>query len=66
VELELGAVCLGVAPVEERVNYIREMFDLPENIIPFCIIAIGYPADGQENKFIDRFDEKRVHYESFK
>ena len=65
VELGLGAVYLGAAPIEERENFIKKMFDLPDHIKPFCIIPIGYPADGQENKFIDRYDEKRVHYESF-
>lgn len=65
VELKLGAVCLGAAPNDERENYLKEMFDLPENITPFCVIAIGYPAEGQENKFIDRYDPKRVHYEKF-
>lgn len=65
VELKLGAVCLGVAPSEDRENYLKKMFNLPENIKPFCIIAIGYPADGQSNRFIDRYDENRVHYESF-
>ncbi|MBU3189575.1 nitroreductase family protein [Clostridium bowmanii] len=65
VELDLGAVWLGVAPVEERINYIKEMFNLPENIEPFAIIPVGYP-DGQKNEFVDRFDETRVHYGSWK
>ncbi|MDF2882361.1 MAG: nitroreductase [Clostridiaceae bacterium] len=62
VELDLGAVWLGAAPIKERVDYIKKMFNLKENLKPFCVIALGYP-DGQENKFIDRFDEKRIHYE---
>ena len=65
VDLELGAVWLGVAPIEEREKYLKEIFNLPENIKPFAVIAIGYPAEGQENKFIDRFDETRVHLEKF-
>ncbi|MGB4587713.1 MAG: nitroreductase family protein [Clostridiaceae bacterium] len=65
VELKLGAVCIGIAPSEDRENFVKKMYSLPENIKPFCIIAIGYPAEGQENKFIDRYDEKRVHYEKF-
>jgi len=65
VELKLGSVYLGVAPNEERENIIKKMFNLPDNMKPFCIIAIGYPAEGQENKFIDRYDEKRIHYERF-
>lgn len=63
--LGLGAVWLGVAPVEERMNIIREMFNLDENLRPFNIISIGYPAEGLENKFIDKYDETRVHYEKY-
>lgn len=64
VEQGLGAVWLGVAPIEDRVNYIKEMFNLKEAIIPFCVIALGYPKD-EENRFVDRYDETRVHYEKF-
>lgn len=65
VELGLGAVWLGVAPNEERMQYVRDHFDLPPNLKPFCIISIGYPAKGNENKFVDRYDETRVHYEKY-
>lgn len=64
VELGLGAVWIGVAPVEDREVHVKNMFDLKDNIIPYCVIPIGYP-DGQENKFIDRFDETKIHYELF-
>ncbi|MFT8316375.1 MAG: nitroreductase family protein [Clostridium sp.] len=64
VDLELGAVWVGVAPVEERMNYIRNMFNLPENIEPFALIPVGYP-DGQRNEFVDRFDQTRVHYNNW-
>ncbi len=65
VELELGAVWVGVAPLEDRVNYVKNMFNLRETLKPYCVIALGYPAEGQENKFIDRYDETRVHFEKF-
>ncbi|MDF2505818.1 nitroreductase family protein [Clostridium sp.] len=61
VELELGAVWVGVAPVEERMNHIKNMFNLPENIDPFALIPVGYP-DGQKNEFVNRFDQTRIHY----
>ena len=32
---------------------------------PFCIITVGYPADGWENKFMDKFDEGRIHFEKY-
>lgn len=64
VNLNLGGVWMGVAPEKDRMNFVKNLFDLNENIKPFAIIAIGYP-DGQENKFIDRFDESRIHYEKY-
>jgi nitroreductase len=65
VQLGLGAVWIGIAPVQERMNYIKDMFGLPEGIEPFALIPVGYP-DGQKNEFIDRFDATRVHYENWK
>jgi nitroreductase len=62
--LDLGAVWLGVATAEAHVQYIRELFGLPEYIMPFALIPVGYP-DGQSNTFVDRFDTKKVHYENW-
>ena len=59
-EHNLGAVWLGVYPMEERVKGIRELLNLPENIIPFSIIPVGYPME--EKKPNNRFDEDRIHY----
>lgn len=36
-----------------------------ENIKPYCIITLGYPAEGLENKFMDKYDESRIHYETY-
>ena len=64
--LGLGAVWLGIAPVEERMNKILEIFNLEsESLRPFNIISLGYPAEGFENKFVDKYDETRVHYETY-
>ncbi|HOU36751.1 MAG TPA: nitroreductase family protein [Candidatus Omnitrophota bacterium] len=57
----LGAVWLGVFPRQDRVDYLRKYFNLPENIVPFAVIPVGYPA--QELPPADRYDENRVHYE---
>lgn len=65
VELGLGAVWMSAAPLEERTNYITELFTLESNIKPYCVVAIGYPQDGKGNTFIDRFDETRIHYEQY-
>ncbi|CRZ35327.1 nitroreductase [Herbinix hemicellulosilytica] len=63
--LGLGAVWLGVAPIEDRMDYIRNIFGLGKKLKPFCVIPIGYPAEGQENKFVDRYDPSKVHYEKY-
>ncbi len=60
----LGAVWLGVYPVQERVSGLKKLLNLPENLIPFSIIPFGYPAE--EKEVIDRYDEDKVHYNKFK
>ena len=57
----LGAVWLGYYPVEERVVSMRALFALPETVVPFAIVALGYPAEYPAP--VDRFDPARVHYD---
>lgn len=61
----LGAVWMAVWPEPERVAYVSELFDLPENIKPFAIISAGYPLDEHANHFVDRYEPQRVHFESY-
>ena len=56
----LGSVWLGVYPREERVKDMSQVFNLPTNIIPIALLAIGY-ADEQKPK-PDRFKKERIHY----
>lgn len=67
VNLGLGGLWNGVAPDEERMAKIAEIVGIDDitNLKPYCIITIGYPADGWENKFMDKFDESRIHYEKY-
>jgi nitroreductase len=55
----LGAVWCGVYPTGDRVQNFRKLLNLPDNIIPFSLIPIGFPAE--EKKAGDRFDGSRVH-----
>ncbi|MFA6796968.1 MAG: nitroreductase family protein [Bacilli bacterium] len=64
-QLGLGGVWLGVYTVQQREEYIKDMFEMPEEVAPFGVIVVGYPGKGQENKFVDRYDSKRVHYEKY-
>ena len=57
----LGAVWLGLYPLEDRVKGAQELFGIPNNVIPLAMIPIGYPDEEKEP--IDRFLPDRVHEE---
>lgn len=59
----LGAVWTGAYPAEERVDGLRKMFSLPDNIIPLNIVVIGYPAEDPKPK--DKFKVENVSYNAY-
>ena len=61
--LGLGATWLGMYPLEERTTKMREYFELPDNIMPFAVIPVGYKQRVKE--FEDRFDAAKLHWERF-
>jgi nitroreductase len=56
----LGAVWLGVYPVEERVVGLRNLLGIPEDVIPFSLVSVGYPAERKPPA--DRYDKSRIHH----
>jgi nitroreductase len=44
-ELGIGTCWCAVYPKENTVAEIKKLFDLPENIIPFNVIAVGVPNE---------------------
>ena len=59
-EIGLGGVWIGIAPIEERMELVHKMLDLPENVKVFSLFAMGYPAEERPQE--DRYDPARVHY----
>jgi nitroreductase len=59
----LGAVWLGMYPLEERTNRMKEYFQLPAYIMPFAAIPLGYKL--KEKAFEDRFDPEKIHWDAF-
>lgn len=55
VEEDLAGVWLGLHPLKDRVNSIKKYFHIPDNIMPFSVIALGYSDKSSE--FIDRYNE---------
>ena len=60
-QLGLGAVWLGIYPIEGRVYSFRNLLKIPEHINPFALVVIGHPAEYKEAA--ERFDKTRVHYD---
>lgn len=56
----LGAVWTGVYPYEERIKAVKNALNLPENIVPFNLIPVGYPKGAPQPK--DKFDQSNIHY----
>jgi nitroreductase len=55
----LGAVWCGVYPSEDRVENLKKLLKLPEQIVPFSLIPLGFPAEIKPSS--ERFDSSRVH-----
>lgn len=60
---ELGAVWLGICPREDRTNEFRRLFNIPDNVVPFALIALGYPAEDKHRE--DRYNVDRIHLEGW-
>lgn len=61
--LGLGTCWCGVYPREMLINGVKELFKLPEHIMPAGIVAVGHPAEQREVR--ERYSEERVHYENW-
>jgi len=60
-DLGLGAVWVGIFPVEERMNGMRKLLNMPTRIVPISLVSIGYTDE--RPRMEDRFKPERVHYE---
>jgi nitroreductase len=61
VQLGLGAVWLGVYPLEERVAGLRRLLAIPDDVTPFAVVPVGHAAGRKEPA--DRYEPERVHRE---
>lgn len=59
-ELGLGGVFMAVRPFEDRIEAVKKVLAMPEEVVPFGIMPFGYPKAKRAPK--DRFNPDRVHY----
>ncbi|MFA6103552.1 MAG: nitroreductase family protein [Victivallaceae bacterium] len=63
VALGLGTCWLGVHPRPERIAGIAKFFELPANIVPVSVIAIGHPEKMPDKH--TRFMANNIHWEKW-
>ena len=57
----LGAVWVGIYPIDNRVKGIQDLLGLPQDILPFSLIPVGYPAEKKPHE--NRYQSSRIHYD---
>ncbi len=58
--LGLGAVWVGIYPIMDRVDATRALLGIPDHVIPFSLIPLGYPDETPPPA--KRYNPARVHH----
>ena len=58
--LGLGACWVGIHPREERKTAFSRLLHLPSHVLPFALVALGYPEELKPRP--DRFHGEKVKY----
>ncbi len=61
--LGLGAVWTAAYPYQDRMEVVIKHAALPQNILPLCVIPVGYPAIPHSPK--DKYDTTKIHLNKF-
>jgi nitroreductase len=61
--LGLGAVWVGIYPLEERLAAVRAACAIPSGVQPLCVISLGQPAGVEQPK--DKYSADNVHWEKW-
>lgn len=59
----LGAVWTGIHPDQARCQELQTFLQLPEHIVPLCIVPVGVPAEQPAVK--DKYNEQNIHYNGY-
>jgi nitroreductase len=61
--LGLGACWIGIYPRQNRIDALCKLFNLPEHVVPFAVISVGYA--NEEKRQPNRFKQDRIHRENW-
>ena len=59
--LGIGSCWCGIYPDKVRMSKTINIFNI-KDYEPFAIVTFGYPENEEDMKFIERYDESRIHY----
>ncbi|HMA83196.1 MAG TPA: nitroreductase family protein [Candidatus Thermoplasmatota archaeon] len=62
-KIGLGAVWIGIYPNEKHMSIFKKVCHIPKEVIPFSGVCFGIPDT--EKPPADRFDESRIHWNSW-
>jgi len=57
--MNFGACWVGIYPVQERMEGVRELFGIPSRVVPLCVVAVGRP--GEKKSPAQRFKPEFIH-----
>lgn len=61
--LGLGAVWIGLHPIEPLINTVREILNIPKNVNPLGMVYVGHPAEEKPPR--TQYEARRVHYQVY-
>lgn len=56
----VGSCWIGIYPREPRIKVLKKVLNLPREVYPFSMIALGFAAE--EKPPSERFDRKKIHH----
>jgi len=59
----LGGVWSTLYPGDERMQHARKILNLPDHIMPMCVIPLGYPTGVEKAK--DKYNADDIHWEKW-
>lgn len=59
----LGSLWCGVYPRDERVEFLRIVCSIPENILPVGLVLFGMPAEKKNTP--ELYEDNKVHFEKW-
>lgn len=62
-DMGLGSLWIGIFPIESRMQMVRDVLDMPNNVNLLGMVYVGYASNPQEGRC--RYNEKAVYWQKY-